>query len=56
MRLALWESKLKGNNYFHFPTLAEANGSGVHNSEKYSKCIRTLTEEFNDRLSDFKAR
>jgi hypothetical protein len=55
-KLILWECQLKANNYSHIPTLAEVNGSGAHNSEKYSNCIRTLIEEFNDRFSDFKAR
>jgi hypothetical protein len=38
----LWEYHLKVNNYSHFPALAEVNGSGTHNPEKYSNCIRTL--------------
>jgi hypothetical protein len=41
-KLVLWECQLKANNYSYFPALAEVSGSGVHNSEKYSNCIRTL--------------
>jgi hypothetical protein len=55
-KLVLREHHLKVNNYSHFPTLVEANERGAHNSEKYSNYIMTLTEKFNDRFCDFKAR
>jgi hypothetical protein len=53
---SLCERQLKANHCSHFPALAEVNGSGAYNSEKYSNCVRTLTEEFNDRFSDFEVR
>jgi hypothetical protein len=51
MKLALWECQLKENNCSRFPALAEANGSGVHNLEKYGNCIMTLRNVITDFLT-----
>jgi hypothetical protein len=56
MKLVLWEQHLKVNNSSYFPTLLEVNERWAHNAEKYSNCTMTLTEEYNDRFCELKAR
>ncbi|GFG37019.1 hypothetical protein Cfor_05725 [Coptotermes formosanus] len=51
MKLRLWESQLKNNNFVHIPTLLRCNG---RDSQKYVRIISELREEFDTRFQVFK--
>ena len=51
IKLSMWESQLRVQNYVHFPTIRIHK---VNDPEKYAKLISSLREEFNDRFQDFR--
>ncbi|GFG37021.1 hypothetical protein Cfor_05726 [Coptotermes formosanus] len=51
MKLRLWESQLKNNNFVHIPILLKCNG---RDSQKYVRIISELREEFDTRFQVFK--
>jgi len=51
LKLKLWQSQVKVNNFMYFPVLAEYNPK---NSEKYASLILILINEFETRFQDFR--
>jgi hypothetical protein len=51
MKLKLWQSQIKENNFMHFDTLAK---HGPVNNEKYAALLFDLIQEFENRFQDFR--
>jgi len=51
LKLKLWPSQVKVNNFMYFPVLANYNPK---NSEKYASLILILINEFETRFQDFR--
>ncbi|KAL4136149.1 hypothetical protein QTP88_007713 [Uroleucon formosanum] len=51
LKLKLWQSQVKVNNFMYFPVLAKYNPK---NSEKYASLILILINEFETRFQDFR--
>ena len=51
MKLKLWQSQVKANNFMHFDTLAK---HGPVNNEKYAALLFDLIQEFENRFQDFR--
>lgn len=51
MKLKLWQSQIKANNFLHFDTLAK---HGPVKSEKYAALLLHLIQEFESRFEDFR--
>ena len=51
MKLKLWQSQIKANNFMHFDTLAK---HGPVNNEKYAALLFDLIQEFENRFQDFR--
>ncbi|KAE9532362.1 hypothetical protein AGLY_009985 [Aphis glycines] len=51
LKLKLWQSQVKVNDFMYFPTLAKYNPK---NSEKYASLILILINEFETRFQDFR--
>ncbi|CAI6369553.1 unnamed protein product [Macrosiphum euphorbiae] len=51
LKLKLWQSQVKVNNFMYFPVLAEYNPK---NNEEYASLILVLINEFETRFQDFR--
>ncbi|CAI6366866.1 unnamed protein product [Macrosiphum euphorbiae] len=51
LKLKLWQSQVKVNNFMYFPVLAEYNS---RNNEEYASLILVLINEFETRFQDFR--
>ena len=51
VKLSLWKNQINNKNFAHFPTLLNCKNQ---NTQKYAKLISELSEEFENRFTDFK--